>query len=321
VRHTVVTAQGKDSYMSLRHLGLMRNIAFAALTSIAVMGSAAPAAADETLTAVITVRGDSTLTVARETDGQLLIVDLTDSTKIRSGGKKRSASTLIPGLRVKLAGDLNANNRLVAERIEFTHEDQKIAQAVRAGLVMTQQQVMANVIGLADVAGAEARHSSTLNTHEQMLQQQGNAIAANELKIVGTTGALATRIDNLDDFKVVDTLVIHFKNGQTDVSPDSVAQLREFGVKAKAIDGYRLQVQGYASAVGSDARNGTLSLQRALAVTGVLLQQAAVPPTHVFVPAAMGISEQVADNKTAEGQSRNRRVIVTILQSTGLAHP
>jgi outer membrane protein OmpA-like peptidoglycan-associated protein len=307
--------------MSRRDLGLIRNFTFGALAAIAVIGAAAPAAAGENLTAVITVRGDSTLTVTREKDGGLLIVDLNDSTKIRSGGKKMSASNLIPGLRVKLAGDLNANNRLVAERIEFTHEDQKIAQAVRAGLVMTQQQMMANVIGLADLAGAEARHAVTLDTHEQTLQRQAHAIEANDLKVVGTTGALAARIDNLDDFNVVDTLIVYFKDGQTDVSKDSAAQLRAFGAKAKAIDGYRLQVQGYASAVGPDARNDALSLQRAHAVTGVLLQQAAVPPTHVFVPAGMGVSEQVADNKTAKGQSQNRRVIVTILQSKGLAHP
>jgi outer membrane protein OmpA-like peptidoglycan-associated protein len=307
--------------MSCRDLGLIRNFTFGALAAIAVMVSAAPAAADEHLTAVIAVRGDSTLTVAREKDGQLLIVDLTESTKIRSGGKAMSPADLIAGLRVTLEGNLDANNRLVAERIEFSHGDQKIAEAVRTGLTVTQQQMMANVIGLADVAGAEARHTATLGTHEQTLQAQGRDIEANDLKIVGTTGALATRIDNLDEFNVVDTLVVYFKNGRTDVSPDSAAQLREFGAKAKAINGYRLQVQGYASDVGSPSRNEALSLQRAHAVTGVLLQQAAVPPPNVFVPAGMGVSNQVADNKTAEGQSQNRRVIVTILQSKGLAHP
>jgi outer membrane protein OmpA-like peptidoglycan-associated protein len=267
----------------------MQNITFAALVASAVMGSASPAAADEYLTAVIAVRGDSTLTVAQEKDGTLLIVNLTVSTKIRSGGKAMSASDLIPGLRVRLDGGLSANNRLVAKTIEFTHEDQTIAEAVRAGLTLTQQ----------------------------TLRQQGTAIAANDLKVVGTTGARASRIYNLDDFNVVDTLVVYFKDGLADVSPDSAAQLREFGARAKTVHGYQLQVQGYASDKGSTLSNEVLSLRRAHAVAGVLVQHAAVPPPNVFVPGGLVFSEQVVDITTAKGQSKKRFVIVTILQSKG----
>jgi outer membrane protein OmpA-like peptidoglycan-associated protein len=77
-------------------------------------------------------------------------------------------------------------------------------------------------------------------------------------------------------------------------------------------------VQGYASAVGPDAINQPLSRQRADAVTAVL-QQSGVTPTDLAYPAAMGTTGQVASNKTAEGQSQNRRVVVKLLQNKGVA--
>ena len=57
---------------------------------------------------------------------------------------------------------------------------------------------------------------------------------------------------------------------------------------------------------------------RADAVTAIL-QQAGVPPANVMVPAAMGVSQQVAPNTTAQGQAENRRAVVTLLQNKGIA--
>jgi OmpA family protein len=72
------------------------------------------------------------------------------------------------------------------------------------------------------------------------------------------------------------------------------------------VHGYKIQVQvhGYASAVGPLAFNEALSAQRADNVVAVLAQSGGVPLTNVLVPGAMGISEQVAENKTAKGQGR-----------------
>jgi outer membrane protein OmpA-like peptidoglycan-associated protein len=38
-----------------------------------------------------------------------------------------------------------------------------------------------------------------------------------------------------------------------------------------------------------------------------------------MVPAAMGVSQQVAPNTTAQGQAENRRAVVTLLQNKGIA--
>ena len=49
-----------------------------------------------------------------------------------------------------------------------------------------------------------------------------------------------------------------------------------------------------------------------------IIQQAGVPLTRILAPAAMGTTEQVADNHTRGGQAQNRRVVVTIVVNKGI---
>ena len=50
-----------------------------------------------------------------------------------------------------------------------------------------------------------------------------------------------------------------------------------------------------------------------------MLQQNGVMPTELAIPAAMGTTGQVASNKTKKGQAENRRCVITLLQSKGIA--
>jgi outer membrane protein OmpA-like peptidoglycan-associated protein len=133
--------------------------------------------------------------------------------------------------------------------------------------------------------------------------------------LVATTN---NRITNLDNYTAVSAVTIYFRNGAAGIDSKSAEQLRQLAAQAKNVPGYVIQIQGYASAVGSKSLNQRLSMQRADAVTATL-QQSGVPPTNIVVPAAMGITEQVATNKTAKGQAENRRTVVTLLQSKGLS--
>jgi outer membrane protein OmpA-like peptidoglycan-associated protein len=82
---------------------------------------------------------------------------------------------------------------------------------------------------------------------------------------------------------------------------------------AKGITAYILLVQGYASKVGSAALNQRLSSN----VTVYLEQNCQIPLTNILAPGAMGTSQQVDSDSTAEGQAENRRVVVKILQNKG----
>ena len=103
------------------------------------------------------------------------------------------------------------------------------------------------------------------------------------------------------------------------IEPQYKPQLLKLAEQALTITAYVIQVKGYASAVGSASLNQRLSVERANAVTQFLEQDANVPLTNMLAPGAMGTADQVAPDKTAEGQAENRRVVLMVLQNKGIA--
>ena len=75
----------------------------------------------------------------------------------------------------------------------------------------------------------------------------------------------------------------------------------------------------HASSTGSTEVNQKLSEDRANNVTNILLQKGNVPLTRILAPGAMGESRQVNNDKSVEGQSENRRVVVRVLQNKAIA--
>ena len=283
-----------------------------------VGGLAAPtaASAEDHLQGVITGRSEGAIIV--QTDSARLAITMTDTTRIQRIDGIRpvpvSSAELIPGLRVKVVGNYDPTpGKLAARRISFTREDFRIAAAIQGGITPTDQRSLVNERGVADNARAIGQLGQQVTT-------QAGQISANEQKIAATSGALATanaRISNLDDYTPVKSIAVYFKNNKADVSKSDKALLQEIAAQARSSQSYVISVQAFASAVGSDPLNQRLSMERANAVTAIL-QQSGVPLTNVVVPAAMGITEQVAPNNTLRGQAQNRRAIVTLLQNKGL---
>jgi outer membrane protein OmpA-like peptidoglycan-associated protein len=112
---------------------------------------------------------------------------------------------------------------------------------------------------------------------------------------------------------------VYFGNGEVKLDPQYTTPLLKLAEKAKTIEAYNIQVVGYASSVGSVALNQELSEDRADSVTNFLVQQGHIPLTNLLAPGAMGESRQVGEDKTAEGQAKNRRVVVRVLQNKGIA--
>jgi OOP family OmpA-OmpF porin len=256
---------------------------------------------------LIKARSGEEMIVQTSTSRDLVVV-LTDSTDVgqvqgmlKARKKEMSMAALIPGLAVKIEGTYNDQQQLVAEKIRFKGNDLQRAQAINAGLHETKVETQQN--------------KEELERQKAALQQHQVQIAENKAAV----DAAVARFGQLDDYYILDEVTVYFANGKVNVDPKYNSQLQALTDKAKTINGYMIEVRGFASATGSAALNQRLSEDRANNVTTILLQQGHVPLTRMLAPGAMGESEQVGNAKTEQGQAENRRVVVRVLQNKAIA--
>ena len=262
------------------------------------------------------IRGRSGAKVILQTaDSAKVVVLLTDSTDVgqvqgllKARNKKMSMATLIPGLPIKVEGTYDAENQLIAKTVRFKGNDLEQAQNAQVGLAETKETAQQNKEDL-------EKANAALKEQQEALTEQEKKIAANKAAIAAATA----RFGQLDDYYILDEVTVYFGNGKVKVDPKYNPELVALAEKAKGINGYVIQVKGYASASGSTALNQKLSEDRANNVTSILLQQGHVPLTNMLAPGAMGESHQVGKDKTADTEAENRRVVVRILQNKGIA--
>jgi OOP family OmpA-OmpF porin len=281
--------------------------------------------AGDDIRGVITARGHDGTLMVRTDDSSSVIVVLDDTTRVkRTDGlreMKISSASLIPGLRVQIEGVFLAVNRLAAHDVKFSRSDLKTALAIKGGVDTTDARSLDNQKRIEESAMAIARNAKTIEQQRQTLKKQEQLIAANGDMIARTGMAVAAtnhRITSLADHEIRTLMTVYFRNNSASVGRQQKDQLELLAHQARPIRGVVIQIEGHASAVGSEARNQLLSMQRAHAVAAVLSQHG-IAPTQMLMPATMGVSSQVAANTTSKGQSENRRVVITVLQNKALA--
>jgi OmpA-OmpF porin, OOP family len=290
----------------------------ATLTAAFALTSRPVLAQDTKMQGVIDGRSGSTVSLQTvgSPDTTVLLTDSTDVGEIEGvfhGRTKQMPMTaLIPGLPVQVSGSYNGQNQFIADSVKFKGSDLKAAMDAQAGLQPTEQKVAANTAQIQQTEAQVAAQQAALQAQQAQLTAEQQKIAANKAAIAADN----KRFGELGDYNILGETTVYFGNGKTTVDPQYQTQLIQLAQKAKGITAYILQVQGYASAVGSAALNQRLSSERASAVTAILEQQGGVPLTNML---AMGTSSQVDSDKTAEGQAENRRVVVRILQNKGIA--
>lgn len=279
----------------------MRGILCVALLGlVSALGTTALADSSK-IQGMIKARNGDTMTV-KMANSQDVTVVLTDNTEVsqiqgvfQARRKEMAMAALIPGLEVQVEGTSNEKNELVAKSVKFKGNDFERAQAINAGMHETQVRAQENKEEL-------EKQSAELKEHKAAID------------------AAVARFGQLDDYYILDEVTVYFGNGKIDVDAQYIAPLLALAEKAKSVDGYMIEIKGYASSAGSEALNQKLSDDRADNVTNVLLQQAHVPLTRMLAPGAMGESQQVGDNTTTEqGQAQNRRVVVRTLQNKAIA--
>jgi OOP family OmpA-OmpF porin len=269
---------------------------------------------------VIDGRSGATMTV-KSPDGNVVVL-LTDSTQVEEveGGlhmrkKQMGLTALVPGLPVEVKGSNNAQNQLVADSVKFKASELKNAQDIQAGVAPAEAQLQAQQQQLQQT-------EQQIQQQQAAMQQQQAQLTAEQQKIAANKAAIADankRFGELGEYNILGEVTVLFANGKVAIEPQYKPQLVQLSQKAKTINGYVIQVKGYASSVGSAALNQKLSTERADNVTDFLEQKGSIPLTNILAPGAMGTSRQVAPDTTAEGQADNRRVVVRILQNKGIA--
>jgi OOP family OmpA-OmpF porin len=102
-----------------------------------------------------------------------------------------------------------------------------------------------------------------------------------------------------------------FDFGKAALKPEAQAKLTDLVSKTKAVNLEVIIAVGHTDAVGGDAANQKLSIARAEAVKDFLVK-AGVEKNRVYTE-GKGEKSPVADNKTAEGRAKNRRVEVEVV--------
>jgi len=245
-------------------------------------------------------------------------VTLDDDTKVQQpkglGVRKTtmSAAVLIPGLKVSVDGTSQDATHVVAKSITFDKDDLQTAEMIQAGLTPTEQKVATNQQNI-------DANKQNIEANKQGIDANQQNIAANKATIDANAAETSKRFSELSEYDTKDQLDVHFASGSDKVSAGDQAALNKLAHNAVNLQGYIIQVKGFADSSGNAAMNQKLSMERAQSVIAYLIQNCNVPVRHIVAPGAMGEVAPVASNETKSGRSENRRVEVKVLLNKGVA--
>ena len=257
--------------------------------------------------------------------------DVTSHHRIPRLKKDYPVTYIMRGLRLQAQGRGDADGNLVAEWVRFDEQDLRSAQALEQTAELAEE----NEARIK--AAEEAARKAEENARIMAGQIAENTALANDARARADAAqaqadaaykaaALANnRINGLDDYEQLRTISVLFKVNSSIINPAARQLIDEAaawskGEKAKGnANGWLVEVVGFADKTGNTAKNRALSERRAKAVIQYLVGVHGLDLRRLVQPFGYGDSKPVADNKTAAGRAKNRRVEIRILQNTGIA--
>jgi outer membrane protein OmpA-like peptidoglycan-associated protein len=262
--------------------------------------------------------------------GQLVVVSISDTTKIeRKKGKVEffrhqdiDVTAMVPGLTIEAEGIGNAKGQLAANKITFIPDEFAIE-------VAEEQQITANKSAAANAqttanqgVAAAGQAQSSANQAQSTANQAGQAaVAAGDVAVMDASAVqmVNKRVSDLDSYKTVAEAGIYFPSGGATLDDDAKAALDTVAAATQGLEGYMIEVAGYASTTGSKQLNQKLSADRAAAVTQYLRDKDNIPMRRILAPAGYGSTHPDATNTDPQGRALNRRVDVKVLVNKGMA--
>lgn len=161
-----------------------------------------------------------------------------------------------------------------------------------------------------EVQGQVEQAQTRLNQHDQQIGEASKT-AQEALRRAQEAGKLAEGKFLYETVLSDDKVKFGFDTA--DLSPEGQAALDEFAARIKQENkNVYVEIQGHTDNVGSEKYNEELGLLRAESVRRYLNQKQNFPLHRINV-ISYGETAPVADNKTREGRSQNRRVVLVVL--------
>lgn len=173
------------------------------------------------------------------------------------------------------------------------------AEAAKAEALKAQQQLQQQ----ASLSDQRAQEADRLRLKAEQDQQQLRQQLLTQLNLIlETRDSARGLIINMSD--------VLFDTGKYTLKPGAREKLAKISGIVLAHPSLKLDVEGHTDSVGGDAYNQTLSEQRAKAVQDYLVAQGLNSAT--VTAKGFGKTMPVADNNTAAGRQRNRRVELVV---------
>ena len=278
----------------------------------------------------IVSRNGDLVTINDKKTGTKTVVDITDNTKIeRKHGKVEffrhtdmDVTAMLPGLTIEAEGVGNAKGQLVANKITFT-PDEFAVEVAEEQQIKANQAAAAKAQTTANQGVKDAKLAQTSANQAQAsantAQTSANAAGAGSLMDAAAIQMVNQRVSDLDSYKTVAQAVIYFSPDGSTLDDAAKADLATLAAYTNGgIEGYMVEIAGYASSTGTKQLDQKLSEERAASVANYLQEAQNVPMRRILVPAGYGATHPDATNNDPQGRALNRRVDVKVIVNKGL---
>ncbi len=127
--------------------------------------------------------------------------------------------------------------------------------------------------------------------------------------------SLSGTVENLDNYKPVSDTTVLFGFNKADLTRKDKQTLDDFAQQIQSQKHYIVQIEGYTDSTGPADYNYQLSQRRADTVIQYLAQKYNVPAHKIFL-IGLGKDNPVAQNTSASGRAKNRRVDVRLMENS-----
>ena len=203
-------------------------------------------------------------------------------------------------------GEHDAIEDVLASIVALQRENQLLDQDLNdneAQLATLNEQVSL----MKERLGGENQTIEELNQLLAKQQRHRQRFATVESMFASDQANVLRKGDNV----IIRMIGLNFDSGAADLKPEHTNMLRTLEKAIGVFPESHVVVEGHTDAFGSDEQNLELSHERAEAVVKHLLSSMPISPTNLGSH-GFGESKPVANNETAEGRTRNRRIDIVI---------